>query len=934
MARRRGQRGFLYVVLCIVLLLGSQTSLAGAQGPEDTGTGKKVGLLGVVEKPKASMKERSGEPAGPKADPAVQPEEKGPKGEPPGQVDRDREERAGAPGSEPEGGVGPEEAGKPGKGSKPSGSVTSIGEDVSIAAAVTYTVTTTGDGAGSCSEVDPGEFSCDTLRAAITAANANSGTDTIRFDIADSVLIITVGSDLPTITEAVIIDGTPPGGKTNQQIVLSGGYTSSSTATAEASQAGPAARAEERGEPKRERPSAAGRSGGGAGASGDPGVLSGPTRGLLITGGGSTVKKLTINGFAQNGIVLQAGGGNTIQGNKIGTDAAGTSAVPNGRWGVLISGSPNNTIGGSTSAERNVISANGYGGLYIRYSGATGNMVQSNYIGTNAAGDGAMGNGTDWSYGCEGGVIVENASNNTIRDNLISANCWAGVQLWYSGATNNLVAGNKIGTNAAGTARLGAAWWQYTGVYLYETGTGNVIGGTSPVDRNVISGNDSEGIYLYISTGAVVQGNYIGTNAAGTGAIANNYDGVVIWGGGGHTIGGSPSGAGNLISGNDDRGISLYTSTGVVVQGNYIGTNAAGTGAIANGLEGVYISGGGGHTIGGSASGAGNLISGNSGIGVNIEGGSGHTVQGNYIGTNAAGTGAIANDGAGVSIWNSTNNIIGGTGTGEDNTIANNSGIGVRIVSGTGHRVRGNSIYDNGGLGIDLYPFGVTPNDRGDKDKGANNLQNFPVLSVAYYDGSDTLVEGILEAAPNTSYTIDIYDSDAQDPSGYGEGQYWVGAVAVTTDGRGNATFSHVVTGVELLYVTATATDPSGNTSEFSASVPASTSLVAGLDVGVSAFRVQGGKAGATRGITLRVKNHGTGAVSDVDYAVSSAGGPSRTYAGCSGTISSLAAGATATIGCTVEYTISGTYWHAASVAVPGDSNLTNNSKLVSSSAR
>ena len=133
---------------------------------------------------------------------------------------------------------------------------------------------------------------------------------------------------------------------------------------------------------------------------------------------------------------------------------------------------------------------------------------------------------------------------------------------------------------------------------------------------------------------------------------------------------------------------------------------------------------------------------------------SGNLVQGNFIGTNLAGTGAVGNS-LGVSLESTvTNNTIGGTTGGVGNTIAFNAGVGVSVATGagTGNSIQGNSIHSNSGLGIDMGSAGVTANDLGDADTGPNNLQNFPVLTSAL-SGDNTVIAGTRNSTANTSCT-------------------------------------------------------------------------------------------------------------------------------------------------------------------------------------
>lgn len=274
------------------------------------------------------------------------------------------------------------------------------------------------------------------------------------------------------------------------------------------------------------------------------------------------------------------------------------------------------------------------------------------------------------------------------------------------------------------------------------------------------------------------------------------------------------------------------------VAGNYIGTDASGTQALGN-REGVIIAieSGAGSTIGGTSRADRNVISGNQSNGIEIDQANGNTVAGNYIGTDASGTKPLSNGGDGVFIFggilpggaNAGNqNIIGGSVPAAGNTIAFNHGAGVGLIIsnagaiGIDNSIRLNSIFSNAGLGIDLGDDGVTANDPGDADGGPNDLQNFPVLTSATSGRSGTTVAGNFNSTANTNFVLDFYATPALSPGSSAQGKAFLGTLAVTTDGSGNATFSGTLrTSVPVgQYVTATATDatvsPAGDTSEFS----------------------------------------------------------------------------------------------------------------------
>jgi hypothetical protein len=203
----------------------------------------------------------------------------------------------------------------------------------------------------------------------------------------------------------------------------------------------------------------------------------------------------------------------------------------------------------------------------------------------------------------------------------------------------------------------------------------------------------------------------------------------------------------------------------------------------------------------------------------------GSAVEGNLIGTNATETDYLPNS-TGVWVFSSQDISIGGfTNPPGDvnamhprNVIAGNLSVGVRIfgLSTMNNSVLSNSIHDNGGLGIDLGDDSVSPNDPGDMDDGPNLLQNFPVLSSAVSTGGTTTISGTLNSLPQTAFRIEFFSNEACDPSGFGEGASPLGSADVTTDPAGNASFTLPASLAPRQLVTATATDPDGNTSEFS----------------------------------------------------------------------------------------------------------------------
>ena len=363
------------------------------------------------------------------------------------------------------------------------------------------------------------------------------------------------------------------------------------------------------------------------------------------------------------------------------------------------------------------------------------------------------------------------------------------------------------------------------GIDVGQIGTGpsNVtIGGTTPGAGNVISANSFQGILLFNDLNGVnVQGNLIGTDATGHVSLGSQVVGIFIntTSPGAATIGGTTAGARNVISGNQD-GLDLNTqSTGITIQGNYIGTDITGSNALPNASRGMFVSTN-NTIIGGTAPGAGNLISANA-DGIDIANSStGNLIRGNFIGTKADGVSPLGNTNSGVGIFTgSSNNSVGGTVAGAGNRIAFNT-RGVVVDSGTGNAILANSIFSNAGVGIDLTPVaGVTANDNCDTDTGPNNLQNFPVLTSAVAGAVNTTIQGTLNSTASTTLRIEFFANASCDNSGNGEGQTFLGFTNTTTDASCNANFSFSVPNASVTgpIITATATDPGNNTSEFSA---------------------------------------------------------------------------------------------------------------------
>jgi CSLREA domain-containing protein len=669
--------------------------------------------------------------------------------------------------------------------------------------AITLTVNSTADpGTGGCNSTE-----C-TLREAINVSNGLPTTDTISFDIPDNPAIagpevktISPASQLPPITDNVTINGYTQAGA-----VANSATTNANNAVIKIQLSGL--------RPNGSRLAASG---------------------LVIEASTCLIQGLAINRFGQHGILIrESATDNTLEGNFIGTDPGGTIDRGNAQDGVRIE-SADNLIGGPANAAQNVISGNDDNGIFVdgESTTASGNVISNNHIGTDADAAKDLGNADNGVHvffapsvviGGNGanGAGQDDGSNENGEGNIISGNDDHGVLIDNIGASGTKVLGNYIGLNrnGSGFSDIGNT---LDGVRISSAPQAE-IGGTSAGQGNTISDNGQHGVEIVgtSSTFNKVLGNRIGTNFNGSSDFGNAQDGVRIGNSSSTTIGGTSVEARNVISGNDANGVFISgtsSATNNKIEGNFIGTDVNGTTGIGNAEVGVRVETP-GNFVGGTATGAGNVISDNGGTGVSMlgSGAGGNTVQGNTIGTNASGTGFLGNF-HGVFISEAGGNTIGGTVAAAANTIAGNANNGVMIIgdAATGNRISRNSIFGNGspgGLGIALNNDGVTANDNQDPDTGPNRLQNFPVITSA----STTTIEGRLNSRPRRTFTIQFFSNPAPNfPTGFGEGETFLDEKTVTTNREGRVTFTFATALTAGEVVTATATDASGNTSEFSA---------------------------------------------------------------------------------------------------------------------
>ncbi len=427
-------------------------------------------------------------------------------------------------------------------------------------------------------------------------------------------------------------------------------------------------------------------------------------------------------------------------------------------------------------------------GMFLQYAFALSNRVEGCYLGL--APDGTNSAGATY----EGINMQLGASYNTIggifatQRNVICGNGDNGVDIMDTNSISNVVVGNYIGTDASGTRAIPNG---NSGVLVWGGAGPVTVGGTNAGARNVLSGNAYHGVAFVGTSNSVILGNYIGTDATGTFAISNGLDGIVLYGGAhDSTIGGTNSGARNVISGNGINGIALDGVSNIVVQGNFIGTDASGTNRVPNPSSGISaFDGTRALTIGGTNAGARNVISGNGG-GVTLDGVIGCAVMGNFIGTDANGGVIVSNGGFGINIVNGTqNSVVGGANATARNIVSGNLTQGI-LVQGSG--TANISLLGNF-VGLDVT--------------GSNGLPNGVGIGV-YGDVSNLSIGGTNAAARNyvaASLGSGIEIGNGAMPGSVVQGNY----VGVATNGvtpRGNGGYGvYLFTGPSGIYVGGTA---------------------------------------------------------------------------------------------------------------------------------
>ncbi|MBI3416657.1 MAG: hypothetical protein HY043_15300, partial [Verrucomicrobia bacterium] len=522
------------------------------------------------------------------------------------------------------------------------------------------------------------------------------------------------------------------------------------------------------------------------------------TSGLVLAGGNSEVRGLVINYFPFAALDLKKGN-NLIQGNFIGMDATGTISQGNsffwnyGTDAQVLVESGGNQIGGVGARAGNVISTGA--GWIFNYP------EHPDYV---------------FKYRATGGAL--------------------GIDL---SGPDNVVEGNIIGLRPDGTSRFqalpddpavdgdGGPTRGSVGIVISQGGTNSRIGGSAPGTGNVIS---EFGLAIYLLVGGCqIEGNRIGTDITGTTAFPNLI-GVLVDVHRGNVIGGSNPTAGNVISGNG-VGILVKAADTPVIQGNDIGVQADGVTPLSNGV-GVWLAYSGFNGRGGPQVLA-NVIAFNARCGVVVGGDIAlgeypsdlNVIQGNWIHDNGKGQDVLdLLTSQGARLGDIFNVFAVRDGFAGD-------GAGIYVLGGASNRITGNMIYGNRGLGISLKgatqpPAGAASspvlNDFDDFDHGSNERQNFPVIRSAEGPLGTVTLEGFLRTKPSSQpYLIEIFASQAAHPSGYGEGETFLGSFSALVGFGGSATFTQdfALPPKPLFWITATATDEFGNTSEFSPAI-------------------------------------------------------------------------------------------------------------------
>ena len=677
--------------------------------------------------------------------------------------------------------------------------------------------------------------------------------------------------------------------------------------------------------------------------------------GLHLEAANLTVRGLAITGFTNKVYIHPFASNVIIQCNYIGLLPDGTRGVGTTN-GVLIDGA-GTVVGGLDAGEGNVISGNSVG--VHTAIGSTNTAVRGNFIGTDPTGMSAIANGRGVTHlngagswrditrnliagNTQGEIRLDTGdtitpSNGQIRiqRNVLGYNRTQSAKLQAAslpaifantGSISNVLVGgdaatqgNVIGGAAGGIHFLGESKMRIKdntiagarglGLLLSNV-NGAAIGGSAAGLGNIIGANTVEGILARSgTTNLSILGNTIGfATIAGT-TTGNGDVGIMLSNVSNVTIGDGTAGGRNVIGGNGSRAIGVNgTNSGITINGNYIGTDASGNVAVANGWSlSVSVRDAISFDTNGTFSNVAirnNVIGGYEGALVEFWSGNGTgiTVQGNKIGVGADGVSQIVTGNAEALIFTGgggsfSNLLIGGSAPGEGNlvansnvdgltldttgtniqvignTIRNNALGGIDIRNATRAAIVGNSILNNGGLAIDLGDNGVTANDAGDGDAGPNDLLNFPQgVSAWVISGNQLRYNFTLDApAAANGYRIEFFANSAADASGFGEGERYLGHVDIAHAG-GAQSYSGTITSLvpvaigDIISATTTrrtAGGTSDTTSEFSAVVTAQGVALLTVATTSDVFDPSPGEPYATPGkdllLTTTVRNDGSG---------------------------------------------------------------------------
>jgi titin len=667
----------------------------------------------------------------------------------------------------------------------------------------TYTVTSIAD-----------TTAAGTLRLALMQANSSLGVaDTIQFAIGSGAKSIALTSSLPAIVDTVTFNATSQPGYSGTPLIEING-----------------------------------------GGLGTFGIA------FDVVLGTATFRGMVINRFGSAGIRVTSNGRIDVKNCYLGTNAAGTAALPNGN-GVDLETS-NNVIGGTLASERNLISGNNNSGVYV--GSGSGNVISGNYIGTNAVGTVALPNYTGVSVYASQTTIGGEAQGS---GNLISGNGYSGITA--GNASSLKIQQNRIGTNASGTDELinqffGVSFLNVTGSLIGGTATS---AGTTPAGRNTFLAGYGAAIHLTAGSGNSILGNRFGLASNGMDFLfGGGGDSIEVASSNSNAIGSTANGAGNVFG--DAGANSVYLrgdSSTNTIEANQFGLPGGPVSAQV-GPQGVLIEGiGYGNRVGGTTPAQRNVFMNLNGAGVRVQNhDAGGTIAGNIMGSDATLT-SIAPMDSGVILDGTTGwvvshndllnnnygaqllatsreafanrfiaNRIGGdhtlnmgnfddgilidlvnggasnevTSEGGTATIAHNGGAGIRIVRGKGIRISWHEIFDNGDKGIVLNGA-----------NGANNNLAAPVITRAVRNSQGgSWIEGTVTGTPNGNYILNLYANDVMHPSGYGEGQHLLTTTSLVCNASGIGTFKHIMSGYPLgtTFTALLSSNSTRDTSEFS----------------------------------------------------------------------------------------------------------------------